>query len=75
MRVVIALGGNAILKRGEVMSAENQRVNVKRAALAINEVIKAGHEVIITHGNGPQVGLLALQGLAYDANSASACFI
>ena len=71
MRVVIALGGNAILKRGEVMSAENQRTNVKRAALAINEVIKAGHEVIITHGNGPQVGLLALQGLAYDANSAS----
>ncbi|MEO9167366.1 MAG: carbamate kinase [Aestuariivirga sp.] len=71
MRVVIALGGNAILKRGEVMSAENQRANVKRAALAINEVIKAGHEVVITHGNGPQVGLLALQGMAYDANSAS----
>ncbi len=71
MRVVIALGGNAILKRGEVMSAENQRTNVKRAAVAINEIIKAGHQVIITHGNGPQVGLLALQGLAYDAQSAS----
>lgn len=71
MLVVIALGGNAILKRGELMSAENQRANIKRAALAINEVIKAGHDVVITHGNGPQVGLLALQGLAYDANSAS----
>ncbi len=71
MRVVIALGGNAILKRGEAMSADNQRANVKRATLAINEVINAGHEVVITHGNGPQVGLLALQGLAFDANSAS----
>ncbi|MEO6608796.1 MAG: carbamate kinase [Aestuariivirga sp.] len=71
MRVVIALGGNAILKRGEVMSSENQRANVRRAALAINDVISAGHEVVITHGNGPQVGLLALQGLAYDAISAS----
>ena len=71
MRVVIALGGNAILKRGEVMTAEAQRANVKRAVLAINEVIEAGHEVVITHGNGPQVGLLALQGLAYDATSAS----
>ena len=71
MRVVIALGGNAILKRGEVMSAENQRANVKRAARAINDVINAGYEVVITHGNGPQVGLLALQGMAYDAASAS----
>jgi carbamate kinase len=71
MRVVIALGGNAILKRGEAMSSENQRANVRRAALAINDVINAGHEVVITHGNGPQVGLLALQGLAYDAISAS----
>lgn len=71
MRVVIALGGNAILKRGEVMSAQNQRINVKRAVVAIKKVIDAGHEVIITHGNGPQVGLLALQGLAYDASIAS----
>ena len=53
------------------MSAENQRANVKRASLAIIEVIKAGHVVVVTHGNGPQVGLLALQGLAYDASSAS----
>ena len=71
MLVVIALGGNAILKRGEVMSSQNQRANVELAARAINEVIQAGHEVVVTHGNGPQVGLLALQGLAYDATSAS----
>ncbi|MEQ1522573.1 MAG: carbamate kinase, partial [Aestuariivirga sp.] len=71
MRVVMAVGGNAILKRGEVMSAENQRQNVKRAALTIGEVIADGHEVIVTHGNGPQVGLMALQDMAYDQALAS----
>ena len=71
MRVVIALGGNAILKRGEPMTAENQRLNVKRAAIAIGRVIEAGHEVIVTHGNGPQVGLMALQDMAYDQALAS----
>ena len=71
MRVVIALGGNAILKRGELMSAENQRQNVKRAAIAIGQVIKTGHEVIVTHGNGPQVGLMALKDVAYDQALAS----
>jgi carbamate kinase len=71
MRVVIALGGNAILKRGEPMTAENQRSNIKRAAEAIAKVINAGHEVVITHGNGPQVGLMALQDLAYDPVLAS----
>ncbi len=71
MRVVIALGGNAILKRGEPMTAENQRLNVKRAAEAIAKIIDAGHEVVITHGNGPQVGLMALQDLAYDPSLAS----
>jgi carbamate kinase len=71
MRVVIALGGNAILKRGEPMTVNNQRLNVKRAAEAIAKVIDAGHEVVITHGNGPQVGLMALQDLAYDPALAS----
>lgn len=61
MRVVIALGGNALLKRSEPQTIENQRRNVAAAARAVAEVIEAGHEVIITHGNGPQVGLLALQ--------------
>jgi carbamate kinase len=71
MRAVIALGGNAILKRGEPMTAKNQRLNVKRAAEAIAKVIDAGHEVVITHGNGPQVGLMALQDMAYEPTLAS----
>ena len=71
MRVVIALGGNAILKRGEPMTAENQRMSINRAAIAMGNVINAGHSVIITHGNGPQVGLLALQDMAYDDALAS----
>lgn len=66
MRLVIALGGNALLKRGEPMTAENQRANVQ---LACEQIAKAyeGNELIITHGNGPQVGLLALQNDAYKA--------
>jgi carbamate kinase len=62
--VVVALGGNALLKRGEVMSAENQRRNVRRAAEALAPVA-AQHQLVIGHGNGPQVGLLALQSAAY----------
>jgi carbamate kinase len=65
MLVVIALGGNALLRRGEPMSAENQRANVRIAAEAIAP-IAAEHDVVIGHGNGPQVGLLALQGAAYE---------
>lgn len=71
MRVVIALGGNALLKRGEELSASVQRQNCKLAAAAIAEVIAAGHDVIVTHGNGPQVGLMALQDAAYDSRLAS----
>jgi carbamate kinase len=67
--VVIALGGNALLKRGQQLSAENQRANVKTAAKAIAAVMEAGHEVVISHGNGPQVGLLALQNAAYKDGS------
>jgi carbamate kinase len=64
MRIVIALGGNALLSRGEPLTAENQRHNVKIAAEALAP-LACDHELIITHGNGPQVGLLALQGAAY----------
>jgi len=64
MRVVIALGGNALLRRGEPMSVENQRANLQQAGAAIAEIADE-HEVVITHGNGPQVGLLALQNEAY----------
>lgn len=66
MRLVIALGGNALLRRGEAMTAENQRENVRIACEQIAKVA-AGNELVIAHGNGPQVGLLALQGAAYDA--------
>lgn len=64
MRVVVALGGNALLERGEALSAENQRRNVRIAAAALAPLASA-HELVITHGNGPQVGLLALQDAAY----------
>ncbi len=70
MRIVVALGGNALLERGEPMTAEHQRANTKRAASAIGKLVKAGHQVVVTHGNGPQVGLLALQSSAYDAETA-----
>jgi carbamate kinase len=64
MLIVVALGGNALLRRGEPMTAENQRNNVKRAASALAALIDEGHSLVITHGNGPQVGLLALQSAA-----------
>ena len=64
MRLVVALGGNALLKRGEPMTAETQRANVRRAATSLAELIGLGHQVVVTHGNGPQVGLLALQAAA-----------
>jgi carbamate kinase len=62
--VVVALGGNALLRRGEPLSAENQRLNVVRACAAL-EPLAREHELVVSHGNGPQVGLLALQGAAY----------
>jgi carbamate kinase len=66
MRIVVALGGNALLRRGQPMTAENQRENVRTAAVALAP-IAAEHELVVSHGNGPQVGLLALQGAAYTA--------
>jgi carbamate kinase len=65
MLVVTALGGNALLRRGEPLSAENQRRNVRIAAEALAPVALQ-HELVVGHGNGPQVGLLALQGAAYQ---------
>ncbi len=64
MRVVAALGGNALLQRGQPLTADNQRGNVARACAALAPIARE-HELVITHGNGPQVGLLALQGAAY----------
>jgi carbamate kinase len=64
MRIVVALGGNALLKRGEPLTEANQRANVRRAADALAPLCSDNNEIIITHGNGPQVGLLALQSAA-----------
>jgi carbamate kinase len=66
MRVVAALGGNALLRRGQALSAENQRENARAACRALAP-IALEHELVVSHGNGPQVGLLALQGSAYTA--------
>src|SRR3989338_6236293 len=66
MRIVIALGGNALLRRGEPMTADNQRDNVRIAAEQIAR-IATDQQLVIAHGNGPQVGLLALQAAAYGA--------
>ena len=64
MRIVIALGGNALLQRGQPMTAENQRANIRTAAECI-AAVAPGNEIVVAHGNGPQVGLLALQAAAY----------
>lgn len=66
MQIVIALGGNALLQRGQPPEAELQLRNIRIAAKAIAEVAKE-NTVIVTHGNGPQVGLLALQASAYKS--------
>jgi carbamate kinase len=60
-RVVIALGGNAILQRGQKGTYEEQMENVRKTAKQIADIILDGdYEVVITHGNGPQVGALLL---------------
>ena len=64
MKLVIALGGNALLRRDQALTAENQLENIRRAATQLARVASA-HQLVLTHGNGPQVGLLALQGAAY----------
>lgn len=69
MRIVVALGGNALLKRGEPMTADVQRTNIRVAAKALAPVA-AEHQLVISHGNGPQVGHLALQGAAYKPEEA-----
>lgn len=65
MRVVVALGGNALQRRGEPMTVERQRANARIACEALAPVALE-HELVVSHGNGPQVGLLALQASAYD---------
>ncbi|MDC0851665.1 carbamate kinase [Euryarchaeota archaeon] len=64
MRIVIALGGNALLRRGQDMTAENQRKNIQIAVKSLAPIVE-NNELVISHGNGPQVGLLSLQSAAY----------
>jgi carbamate kinase len=68
MRIVVALGGNALQRRGEPMTVEGQRANVALACKSLAPVAEE-HELVVSHGNGPQVGLLALQASAYDESS------
>ncbi len=65
MLVVIALGGNAILQRGQPLEAHIQRENIRAAAASI-ALVAEHHQVVLTHGNGPQVGLLSLMNEAYE---------
>lgn len=65
MRVVVALGGNAILRRDQQMTVANQRASIAEACEPLARVA-AEHELVVSHGNGPQIGLLALQAAAYD---------
>ena len=70
MRIVAALGGNALLQRGEHPDATIQAVHIHQAATTLAELALAGHELVITHGNGPQIGLLALESAADPALAA-----
>lgn len=69
MRILVALGGNALLRRGETLSAAAQQATIGKAAEMLAHEVFAGHHLVITHGNGPQVGLLALQSAAGPPDS------
>jgi carbamate kinase len=69
MRIVVALGGNALLHRGERPDAAVQQANIDRVAIAL-AALAHDHELVITHGNGPQIGLLAVESAADPALSA-----
>ncbi|EQC0967459.1 carbamate kinase [Citrobacter braakii] len=68
-KIVIALGGNALLQRGEILSAENQQRSIQVFAEMASELAR-DYQLVIVHGNGPQVGLLALQNSAYKESPA-----
>lgn len=69
MRLVVALGGNALLRRGERADVDAQRGRLRGAVSALADLAHR-HDLVVTHGNGPQVGLLALQAEAYPGGPA-----
>ena len=64
---VVALGGNALTQAGQSGSCDEMMANAAAMATAVNDVLEAGWRVVIVHGNGPQVGNLALQQEATSA--------
>src|SRR3954468_789014 len=74
MRIVIAVGGNALLERGQKPDAAVQQANAARAVRALAPLAEE-HEIVVTHGNGPQVGLLALESAADPAFAAPTKFV
>ena len=66
MKLLIALGGNALLERGQSADYITQQKNVKKSVLAIATAIKNGHRVVLCHGNGPQIGLLSVKESAHE---------
>lgn len=71
MRIIASIGGNALLERGGETSAQHQRVHIERVVRALVPLVDKGHELVVSHGNGPQVGLLALQAAACSQEAAS----
>ncbi|KPI19050.1 Carbamate kinase [Actinobacteria bacterium OK074] len=72
MRIVVALGGNALLHRGEPPEADVQRANAVRVATAL-ALLAHEHELVITHGDAAQVGLLAAENTADDPEPSAPC--
>lgn len=73
-RLVVAFGGNALLARGEDPSAENQSRHAGEAAAALGRLVRAGWRACVTHGNGPQVGLLALTVSVVQQQQEATCY-
>jgi carbamate kinase len=69
MRILIAIGGNALISEDERGTWEEQQAQALTCARTVANLTRAGHEVVIAHGNGPQVGLLALQQSAAEEDA------
>ena len=70
MRIVVAVGGNALIQAGQKGTWEEQLANVREIVAAVLALRGLGHEVVLTHGNGPHVGSLLLQNKLGEAEAA-----